>query len=147
VLTTVAAGDPDYEEWRARTAGRLNIANQETLQNNIHARLAALCHDIDLLGREMFGVEQDDSRLQHLLEIFERSVELSHMCAAQRSRLCFYMPHFNVQRGILLDPIQMEDVSNFESAGTREKMVKFAVFPCLYKYCNDDSKEVRSYSI
>jgi len=102
-----------------------------------------MCEDIDRLGREVFGVGQDDTRMQHLFEILQMSVKLGHKCAAQHSRLCFTMAHINVQRGILLDPLQMEDISGAETNESSAKMVKVAVFPCLYKYdCSSDSQEV-----
>jgi len=136
-------GDPDYEEWRARTAGRFNSVYPPNLQRIIHERISTMCEDIDLLGQEVFGAGQDDTRMQHLFEILQMSVKLGHKCAAQHSRFCFTMPHINVQRGILLDPIQMEDISGAEKNEGSAKMVKLAVFPCLYKYdCSSDSQEV-----
>ena len=114
------------------------------LQNAVNLRLVLICHDLDLLGRELFGVEQDDTRFHHLLEIVEKSVKLGHTCAAQHSRLGFHMPHCKVDQGMLFDPKLMENVSSAEMIETCDMMVKFPVFPCLYKYdCNSDSQDVR----
>jgi len=104
------------------------------LREAVSVKATVLREDLDLLFRELFGASENDGRMRHLSEIIDKSIRLSHLCAAQRSRYRFGMPKMEMQNGVQFDPCNMENVAGPDPSDFSKRVVKLVVFPWLVKY-------------
>jgi len=100
---------------------------------------------------DLYGVANDPGRFAQLYEIFQSAADLNHDLGAQRATYHADLPkRSGIGRGkLVFDDTFMTDIADLNehedsergSATGGEKLVKFSIFPMLYKVVFED--EVR----